>query len=45
MCVYVFFMQDGSKPKNLFSLERVEGDHQKATESENRTHIDNTLKI
>ena len=38
-------MQDVSKTKNLLSLERVAGGHQKATESEIRTHIGNTLKI
>ena len=43
MCLCV--MQDVSKTKNLLSLERVAGGHQKATESEIRTHIGNTLKI
>ena len=43
MCVSV--MQDVSKTKNLLFLERVEGGHQKATESEVRTHIGNILKI
>ena len=32
-----------SKTKNFISVERVAADHQKATESEIRTHIDNTL--
>ena len=44
VCVYVCVMQDVSKTKNLLSLERVAGGHQKATESEIRTHIGNTLK-
>ena len=44
-CVCVCVMQDVSKTKNLLSLERVAGGHQKATESEIRTHIANTLKI
>ena len=43
VCV-VCVMQNVSKTKNLLSLERVAGGHQKATESEIRTHIDNTLK-
>ena len=43
--VYVRVMQDVSETKNLLSLERVAGGHQKATESEIRTHIGNTLKI
>ena len=36
VCVYlcVYVMQDVSKTKNLLSLERVAGGHQKATESE-----------
>ena len=38
-------MQNVSKSKNLFSLERVAGGHQKATESKIRTPIGNTLKI
>ena len=38
-------MQNVSKTKNLLSLERVAGGHQKATESEIRTHIVNTFKI
>ena len=42
-CVCV--MQDISKTKNFLSLERVAGGHQKATESEIRTHIGNTSKI
>ena len=47
VCVYVcvYVMQDVSKTKNLLSLERVAGGHQKATESEIRTPIGNTLKI
>ena len=44
-CVCVCVIQDVSKTKNLVSLERVAGDHQKATESEIRPHIGNTLKI
>ena len=43
--LYVCVMQDVSKTKNLLSLERVAGGHQKATESEILTHIGNTLKI
>ena len=43
--VYVRVMQDVSETKNLLSLERIAGGHQKATESEIRTHIGNTLKI
>ena len=43
--VYVRVMQDVSETKNLLSLERVAGGHQKATESEIRTHIGNALKI
>ena len=42
VCVCV--MPDVSKTKNLLSLECVAG-HQKASESEIRTHIGNTLKI
>ena len=45
VCVCVCMMQDVSKTKNLLSLERTAGGHQKATESEIRTHIGNTLKI
>ena len=45
VCVCVCVMQDISKTKNLISLERVAGGHQKATESEIRTDIGNTLKI
>ena len=45
VCVFVCVMQDVSKTKNFLSLERVAGGHQKATESEIRTHIGNTLKI
>ena len=45
VCVCVCVMQDISKTKNLLSLERVAGGHQKATESEIRMHIGNTLKI
>ena len=44
VCVSVCVMPDVSKTKNLLSLECVAG-HQKARESEIRTHIDNTLKI
>ena len=44
-CVSVSVMPDVSKTKNLLSLERVAGGHQKATESEIRTHMGNTLKI
>ena len=43
VCVRVCVML--CKTKNLLSLERVAGGHQKATESEIRTHIGNTLKI
>ena len=43
--VCVCAMQNVSKIKNLLSLERAAGGHQKATESEARTHIRNTLKI
>ena len=45
VCVSVCLMQNVSKTKNLLSLERVAGGHQKATESEIRMHIGNTLKI
>ena len=45
VCVCVCVMQDISKTKNLISSERVAGGHQKATESEIRTDIGNTLKI
>ena len=45
VCVCVCLMQDVCKTKNLLSLERVAGGHQKATESEILTHIGNTLKI
>ena len=45
VCVFVCVMQDVSKTKNFLSLERVAGGHQKATESEIRMHIGNTLKI
>ena len=47
MCVRVCVcvMQTVAKTKNLLSLERVAGGHQKATESEIRTPIGNTLKI
>ena len=45
VCMCVCVMQDVSKTKTLLSLERVAGGHQKATESEIRTHIGNTLKI
>ena len=44
VCVCVCVMQTVAKTKNLLSLERVAGGHQKATESEIRTHISNTLK-
>ena len=43
VCVCV--MQDVSKTKNLLSLERVAGGHQKVSESEIRTIVGNTLKI
>ena len=43
VCVRVCVML--CKTKNLLSLERVAGGHQKATESEILTHIGNTLKI
>ena len=45
VCVCVCVIQNVSKTNNLLSLERVAGGHQKATESEIRTHIGNTLKI
>ena len=45
VCVREREMQNVSKTKNLLPLERVAGGHQKATESEIRTHIGNTLKI
>ena len=45
VCVCVCLMQNVSKTKNLLSLERVAGDHQKATESEIRTHMGHALKI
>ena len=45
VCVCEREMQNVSKTKNLLPLERVAGGHQKATESEIRTHIGNTLKI
>ena len=41
VCVCVCVIQDVSKTKNLVSLERVAGDHQKATESAHRQHIKN----
>ena len=44
-CVCVCVMQDVSKTKNLLSLERVAGGHQKTTVSEIWTHIGNSLKI
>ena len=44
VCVCVCVMPDVSKTKNLLSLECVAG-HEKARESEIRTHIGNTLKI
>ena len=44
VCVCVCVMQDVSKTKNLLSVERVAG-HQKATESDIRMHIGNTIKI
>ena len=43
VCVCVC-VQDISKTKNLLSLERVAGGHQKATESEIGTIVGNTLK-
>ena len=45
VCARACVMQNVSKSKNSFSLERVTGGHQKATESKIRTHIGNTLKI
>ena len=45
VCVCACAVQDVSKTKNLLSLERVARGHQKATESEIRTPIGNTLKI
>ena len=45
VCVCVSVIQNVSKTKNLLPLEHVAGGHQKATESEIRTHIGNTLKI
>ena len=45
VCVCVCVMPDVSKTKNLLSLEHVAGGHQKATESEIRTHMGDTLKI
>ena len=45
VCVRVSVMQDFSKTKNLLSLERVARGHQKATESDIRRQIGNTLKI
>ena len=45
ICVCACVMQDVSEKKNLISLVRVAAGHQKATESEIRTHIGNTLKI
>ena len=45
VCVCACVMQDVSKTKNLLSLERVAGGHQKAIESEIRTHVGNTLKV
>ena len=44
VCVCVCVMQDLSKTKNLFSLQRVARGHQKATELEILTHIGSTLK-
>ena len=37
VCVYVCVMQHVAKTKNLLSIERVAGGHQKVTESEIRT--------
>ena len=34
VCLFMCEMQDVSKTKNLLSLERVAGGHQKASESE-----------
>ena len=45
VCVCVCVMQDISKTKNLISLERVAGGHQKATESEIRRDIGNTFNL
>ena len=47
VCVYVCVcvMQNVSKTKNLLSLERVAGGHQKATELEIRAHVGNSLKF
>ena len=45
VCLFMCEMQDVSKTKNLLSLERVAGGHQKASESEIWTHVGNTLKI
>ena len=45
VCVRVCVIQNVSKTKNVLSIEHVAGSHQKATESEIRTHIRNTLKI
>ena len=45
VCVCVCVVQDVSKTKNLLSLERVARGHQKATESDIRRQIGNTLKI
>ena len=45
ICVCACVMQDVSEKKNLISLVRVAAGHQKATESEIRTDIGNTLKI
>ena len=45
VCVRVCVVQDVSKTKNLLSLERVARGHQKATESDIRRQIGNTLKI
>ena len=44
VCVCVCVMHTIAKTKNFLSLERVAGGHQKATESEIRTHIINTWK-
>ena len=45
VCVRVCVIQNVSKTKTVLSIEHVAGSHQKATESEIRTHIRNTLKI
>ena len=46
VCACVCVMQNVSKTnKNFVSLECVAGGHQKATESEIRTHIGHTSKI